>query len=168
MWPWTRKVKVKVTSGGYKSIEVIKVYKVTKCQVWSWYSSINLVPAHLRPFINKLKSISVCVHWSAKSRSRSPNFVLVGKNSSMFTNSPSLTDVSLMVCEELSKSQLLKAIVDAGQTDGRIDRTCFAIRSKMFPREITQKITPSVTSTMLHMRDKDMPKSISHSFDLTL
>ena len=49
---------------------------------------------------NKVKSISVCVHWSAKSRS--PNFVLVEKNSSMLTDSPSLTYVSLIVCEKLS------------------------------------------------------------------
>ena len=48
---------------------------------------------------NKLKSISVCVHWNARSRSRSPNFVLVEKNSSMLTNSPSSTYVSFMVCE---------------------------------------------------------------------
>ena len=35
MWPWTRKVKVKVTSEGYNSVEVIKVYKPTKHQVWT-------------------------------------------------------------------------------------------------------------------------------------
>ena len=46
---------------------------------------------------NKLKSISVMVHWSAKSRSRSQNIVLVGKNSSMPTNLQSKAYMWLMV-----------------------------------------------------------------------
>ena len=33
MWPWKRKVKLKVKSEGYNSVEVIKVYKPTKCEV---------------------------------------------------------------------------------------------------------------------------------------
>ena len=40
----------------------------------------------------------------------------------MFTNSPSLTPVSLMVCEKPSLTEMLSAIVDAGQTDRRTDR----------------------------------------------
>ena len=39
----------------------------------------------------------------------------------MFTNSPSLKSLSSMVCEEPSLTQLLNAIVDTGQTDGRMD-----------------------------------------------
>ena len=52
----------------------------------------------------KLKSISVCVHWSAKSRSRSINFVLVGRNSSMPTNLPSKAHVINGVKESKLKS----------------------------------------------------------------
>ena len=119
MWPWTRKVKV--TSEGYNSVEVIKVYKPTKVSSMNWVppQRTNLNPgggiyeagklcfltSHftalvaftvftpfcmeitqpclpgwgvhkywpggsqhrgLRQFINKLKSVSVCVHLSVK------------------------------------------------------------------------------------------------------
>ena len=40
MWPWTRKVKVK--SEGFNSVEVIKVYKPSKYQVYSLYHLKNL------------------------------------------------------------------------------------------------------------------------------
>ena len=35
LWPWARKVKVKVTGNGHNSVEVIKVYKPTKHQIWT-------------------------------------------------------------------------------------------------------------------------------------
>ena len=51
MWPWAEKFNVKVASKGYNSVEVIKVYKPTKFQLWTGY---NL---HSRPVINKVESI---------------------------------------------------------------------------------------------------------------
>ena len=57
--------KVKVTSKGHNSVEVIKVYKPTKCQVWSWY--------HLKELsiLNTKINLKYHVTLSIKSRSRS-------------------------------------------------------------------------------------------------
>ena len=53
MWPWAGKVKVKVTSKGHNSVEVIKVNKPTKHQVWTGEH-------HTFKAIHKQANISVC------------------------------------------------------------------------------------------------------------
>ena len=78
-----REVKVKVTKFCVGWEELINAYKPTK-------QGIHVINGVRE---NKLKSITVCVPCSVKSRL--PNFVLV-------ENSTSLTCVPLMVCEKLS------------------------------------------------------------------
>ena len=61
MRPWTRKVMV--TSEGYNSVKVVKVYKPTQCQVWPWY--------HLKELKYKGKPTIPCDLEQEKSRSMS-------------------------------------------------------------------------------------------------
>ena len=80
---------------------------------WSWKCSLLVRNNGCKRKKNKLKSISVCVHWSAKSRSRSQNFVLVGKNSSMPTTLPSKAYMWLMVWKKTSWSQFQCVFTEA-------------------------------------------------------
>ena len=96
-------VKVKVNKFCVGREELINAYKPTK----QGTHVINGVKE------NKLKSISVCVHWSAKSRSRSINFVLVGRNSSMPTNVQSKAHMWLMVWKRISLRYCIPQVSNA-------------------------------------------------------
>ena len=63
MWPWT--TKVKFTSEGYNSVEVIKVYKPTKSQVRSWFH-LKELKANLKYHVTWAGKVKVTGHNSVE------------------------------------------------------------------------------------------------------